>query len=198
MTSLESVSLEYIFEYFCLSKAAWVLSNQLALMGSFTFCSPDSCESCDNLVVNLPSQQREWEFYWHPKFGKITWGQKKNPLEIVHGDEETVDCVGFLRVLGNREELCRNAPLHYEVVQCSVFLLIHSSACIYSPSPDRSMGSVCADTTQQGTTVRGVHHYTMTSFGSQEMEKLVHQMNAEVSGREFNDPRSQDNKSLSK
>jgi len=44
------------------------------------------------------------------------------------------------------------------------------------------MGSVCADTTQQGTTVRNVHRYTMISLGSREMEKQGHQMNAEVSG----------------
>lgn len=54
--------------------------------------------------------------------------------------------------------------------------------------PNRSMGSVCADTTQQGTTVRNVHHYTTISLGSQEMEKQGHQMNAEVSRRGFTDP----------
>lgn len=50
------------------------------------------------------------------------------------------------------------------------------------------MGSVCADTTQQGTIVRNVHHFTTISLGSQEMEKQGRQMNAEVSGRGFTDP----------
>lgn len=54
------------------------------------------------------------------------------------------------------------------------------------------MESVCVDTTQQGTTVRNVHHCTMISLGSQEMEKQGRQMNAEVSGREFTDPGFQD------
>lgn len=58
------------------------------------------------------------------------------------------------------------------------------------------MGSVCADTIQQGTTVRNAHRYTMISLGSQEMEKLGHQMNAKVSGRELNDPGSQGEQSL--
>lgn len=54
------------------------------------------------------------------------------------------------------------------------------------------MENVCVDTTQQETTVRNVHHYTMISLGSQEMEKQGLQMNAEVSGREFTDPGFQD------
>lgn len=57
------------------------------------------------------------------------------------------------------------------------------------------MGRVCVDTTQQGSTVRNVHRYTMISLGSQEMEKQGHQMNAEVSGREFTDPGFQDERS---
>lgn len=44
------------------------------------------------------------------------------------------------------------------------------------------MGSVCADTTLQGITVRGVHHCTTTSHGNQAMEKQGHRMNAEVCG----------------
>jgi len=50
------------------------------------------------------------------------------------------------------------------------------------------MGSACVDTTQPGTTVRNARRYTMISLGSQEMEKLGHQMNAKVSGRELSDP----------
>lgn len=50
------------------------------------------------------------------------------------------------------------------------------------PCLGRSMGSVCADTTLQETIVRGVRHCTMTSHGSQEMEKQGHRMNAEVCG----------------
>lgn len=53
------------------------------------------------------------------------------------------------------------------------------------------MGSVCADTTRQGTTVRNVLLSTTTSLGSLEMGKQGHQMNAEVSGREFTEPGSQ-------
>lgn len=54
------------------------------------------------------------------------------------------------------------------------------------------MGSVCVDTTQQVTTVRNVHRYTMISPGSRETEKQGHQMNAKVSGRGFTDPGIQD------
>lgn len=81
-------------------------------------------------------------------------------------------------------------PPHEPVGHSTMFLLV--AIWMYSLSPDRSMGSVCVDTTRQGTTVRSVHRYTMISLGSQEMEKQGHQMNAEVSGREFTDPGFQD------
>lgn len=58
------------------------------------------------------------------------------------------------------------------------------------------MGSVCVATIQQGTTVRNAHHCTTISLGSQEMEKVGHQMNAKVSGRELNDPGCQGEHSL--
>lgn len=56
--------------------------------------------------------------------------------------------------------------------------------------PGRSMGSACAHTTRPGTTVRNVLRSTTTSLGSQEMGKQGHQMNAEVSGKDFTDPGS--------
>lgn len=81
---------------------------------------------------------------------------------------------------------CAEVPPPLEAVEHStMFLLV--AIWMYSLSPDRSMGSVCVDTTLQGITVRNVHHYTMISLGSQEMEKQEHPMNAKVSGREFTD-----------